>query len=208
MNGKEITVRRNGTIYITYTVFDNAGNSTEGDEITIQAGDITAPTIEIEGEEDDFINVSEGYTLASIQSNDNLFRIDLSKIRIDNGNGAKTPAEIEEEGVIVRYELVNSGTTSGDNNDGVIDPISESDNELVYEINEVGEYTFTITVQDEHNNIDTRDFTFSIHDEETDPNAVYQIVGIILIVISVLVLVGVIVYFVVSKVKLDKELKK
>ena len=38
-------------------------------------------------------------------------------------------------------------------------------NELVYEINEVGEYTFTITVQDEHNNIDTRDFTFSIHDE-------------------------------------------
>lgn len=208
MNGKEITVRRNGTIYITYTVFDNAGNSTEGDEITIQAGDITAPTIEIEGEEDDFINVSEGYTLASIQSNDNLFRIDLSKIRIDNGNGAKTPAEVEEEGVIVRYELVNSGTTSGDNNDGVIDPISESDNELVYEINEVGEYTFTITVQDEHNNIDTRDFTFSIHDEETDPNAVYQIVGIILIVISVLVLVGVIVYFVVSKVKLDKELKK
>lgn len=208
MNGKEITVRRNGTIYITYTVFDNAGNSTEGNEFTIQAGDINAPIVEIEGEEDDFINVSEGYTLASIQSNDNLFRIDLSKIRINNGNGAKTPAEIEEEGVIVKYELVNNGTTSGDNNDGVIDLVSESENELVYEITEVGEYTFTITVQDEHNNIDTRDFTFSIHDEETDPYAVYQIVGIILIVISVLVLVGVIVYFVVSKVKLDKELKK
>ena len=208
MNGKEITVRRNGTIYITYTVVDNAGNKTEGKEITIQAGDITAPTVEIEGEEDDFINVSEGYTLSSIQKNDNLFRIDLTKIRIDNGNGAKTPAEIEEENVIVKYELVNNGTTSGDNNDGVIDLVSESENELVYEITEVGEYTFTITVQDEHNNVETREFTFSVHEEETDPNAVYQIVGIILIVISVLVLVGVIVYFVVSKVKLDKELKK
>ncbi len=208
MNGKEITVRRNGTIYITYTVVDNAGNKTEGKEITIKAGDTTAPTIEIEGEEDDFINVSEGYTLSSIQKNDNLFRIDLTKIRIDNGNGAKTPAEIEDENVIVKYELVNNGTTSGDDNDGVIDLVSESENELVYEITEVGEYTFTITVQDEHNNVETREFTFSIHEEETDPNAVYQIVGIILIVISVLVLVGVIVYFVVSKVKLDKELKK
>lgn len=208
MNGKEITVRKNGTIYITYTVVDNAGNKTEGKEITIQAGDITAPTVEIEGEEDDFINVSEGYTLSSIQKNDNLFRIDLTKIRIDNGNGAKTPAEIEDENVIVKYELVNNGTTSGDDNDGVIDLVSESENELVYEITEVGEYTFTITVQDEHNNVETREFTFSVHEEETDPNAVYQIVGIILIVISVLVLVGVIVYFVVSKVKLDKELKK
>lgn len=208
MNGKEIIVKRNGTIYITYTVVDNAGNKTEGKEITIQAGDITAPTVEIEGEEDDFINVSEGYTLSSIQKNDNLFRIDLTKIRIDNGNGAKTPAEIEDENVIVKYELVNNGTTSGDDNDGVIDLVSESENELVYEITEVGEYTFTITVQDEHNNVETREFTFSVHEEETDPNAVYQIVGIILIVISVLVLVGVIVYFVVSKVRLDKELKK
>ena len=137
-----------------------------------------------------------------------MFRIDLTKIRIDNGNGAKTPAEIEDENVIVKYELVNNGTTSGDDNDGVIDLVSESENELVYEITEVGEYTFTITVQDEHNNVETREFTFSVHEEETDPNAVYQIVGIILIVISVLVLVGVIVYFVVSKVKLDKELKK
>lgn len=199
MNGKEITVRHNGTVYITYTVYDNNGNYTESETISIQAGDTTPPTIEIQGNEDDFINVSEGYTLSDFT--DGLFRVDISKVIVDNGNGS-------DEGVIVTYELRNNGTTSGDNNNGVIDPISENDNELVYEITEVGEYTFTITVQDENNNFDTRDFTFTVSEQEVDPAFVYEVVGIVLIVISVLVLVGVIVYFVVSKVKLDKELKK
>ena len=65
-----------------------------------------------------------------------------------------------------------------------------------------------ITVEDAAGNTATKDFTITVAEESKDATSVYKFVGTILIVFSVLVLVGVVVYFVVSKVKLDKELKK
>ena len=109
----------------------------------------------------------------------------------------------EEQDLTVSYSFSNDATSDED-----IEPEYETDTEIAYEITETGTYTFTVTVTDESGNFTPREFTFEVTDEEVDPTLTYQIIGTVLIVISVLVLAGVIIYFVVSKVKLDKELKK
>lgn len=83
-----------------------------------------------------------------------------------------------------------------------------TDNEASYEITTVGNYTFSVTVSDETGNFTTREFTFEVTESDVDSTLAYKVIGTVLIVISVLVLAGVIIYFIVSKVKLDKELKK
>ena len=90
----------------------------------------------------------------------------------------------------------------------LIEMYSQTETEIAYEITAVGTYTFTVTVTDEQGNFTPREFTFEVTNEASDPTLTRQIIGTVLIVISVLVLAGVIIYFVVSKVKLDKELKK
>ena len=108
-----------------------------------------------------------------------------------------------KENLTVSYTFSNDETS-----DEEIEAEYQTDEEIAYEITETGTYTFTVTVTDESGRFTPREFTFTVTDEEVDPTLTYQIIGTVLIVISVLVLAGVIIYFVVSKVKLDKELKK
>ena len=79
---------------------------------------------------------------------------------------------------------------------------------MVYKMDAVGTYTLTVEIEDAVGNKTTKTFSIEVTAKSKDTVSTYKVVGTILIVISVLVLVGVIVYFVVSKVKLDKELKK
>ena len=73
---------------------------------------------------------------------------------------------------------------------------------------EVGTYTIYLEVTDAVGNKGTKSLTVTFSARAQDRVMTYQVVGTILIVVSVVVLAGVIIYFIVSKVKLDKELKK
>ena len=67
----------------------------------------------------------------------------------------------------------------------------------------------TIEVEDGVGHVTVNDeCKFTVSSKTKSTTETYKVVGTVLIVISVLVLAGVIIYFIVSKVKLDKELKK
>ena len=193
LNGKTKTITRNGTITINYTVYDNNGNSSTK-EVVIKAGDVTDPRITVVNiDEEDYIKKT--YSLSDFK--DNLFKVDLTKLSFSDDSTD------DSSRLTVSYSFSNDETTDED-----IEAEYQTDEEIAYEITETGTYTFTVTVTDESGNFTPREFTFEVTDEEVDPTLTYQIIGTVLIVISVLVLAGVIIYFVVSKVKLDKELKK
>ena len=191
-NGTEKVIKDNCTITITYTVFDNNNNSTSSEGYVIKAGDVTAPEVKLDGiSEEDFTKVP-----ALTKLEDNLLKIDISKIKVTDDN--TTP-----ENITVEYELTLEGSTE------TIEAEYQTDDEIAYKVTEAGVYTFKVIASDEAGNFNdsvTFDFDFTV--EDTSPTNVNQIIGTVLIVISVLVLAGVIIYFVVSKVKLDKELKK
>ena len=77
----------------------------------------------------------------------------------------------------------------------------------VYNLESAGEYEITITVKDEAGWTAERTVTVTVATSASNANEIYKTVGIVFIVISVVVLAGVVTYFVVSKVKLDKKTK-
>ena len=195
VSGVKIDVTLNGTITIAYSVKDNNGN-TSTKEYTIKAGDNTDPIIKVNtADEEDFIATS--YSLSHFQENDDLFTVNLKDLTFsDDRTDDQTKLTVE-------YKFVNEETAEEE-----IEAEIEDEDTIAYKITEVGTYTFSVTVTDEAGNYTTREFTFEVTEETHDPTFTYQVVGTILIVVSVLLLAGVIIYFIVSKVKLDKELKK
>ena len=171
-----------GTYTITYTVYDNNNNYTTK-AYTIAVGDNVEPTLTFA---DDF--VKDSYEIGSELT------IDPSKITF-------TDNKAFPEGTKPTISLLNTSTSK------------EVEYKLVggmyvFDLDKIGTYTLTVEVSDAVGNTATETFSIEVTARTTDTVAVYKIIGTILIVISVLVLVGVIVYFIVSKVKLDKELKK
>ena len=192
INGEDFYISQNGTVTIAYTVYDNNGNSSTA-EYVIRAGDNTNPIIRVNTvDESDFI--AKTYSLSDFQ--DGLFTVDLTKLTFSDDKTA-------EADLVVTYEFVNDDT-----DDEPIEAEIENENQLAYKIESVGNYTLTVTVTDEAGNSISRDFSFEVTEATSDATLTYRVIGTVLIVISVLLLAGVIIYFVVSKVKLDKELKK
>ena len=74
-------------------------------------------------------------------------------------------------------------------------------------LSESGKYTLTITVTDDIGNYQVYTETITVSDETADTNNVGTIVGTVLIVISSLVLVGVVAYFIISAYRKKKGKK-
>ena len=70
-----------------------------------------------------------------------------------------------------------------------------------------GDYTLTITVKDEAGNKSTKSTSFTVSEKSSKAVNVKEVLGGVLIGVSVALLVGVVAYFVISKVKLDKKEK-
>ncbi len=172
-----------GTYTVTYTVYDNNNNYTTK-EYTIAVGDNVAPTLKFD---DKF--VEEKFEIG------NQLKIDISKVKF-------TDNKPFQENVKPTIKLVNSSTSKEIKYDVV------GDTYIFEEFEEVGTYNLTVEIEDAVGNKTTESFSIEVSAKSSDTTMTYKVVGTILIVVSVLVLVGVIVYFIVSKVKLDKELKK
>ncbi len=190
---------QNGTYTITYTVYDKVGNySTK--TYTIGVGDSTSPTLTFDA---DFIESSYEIGSSALEP----LHIDLSLVTVyDNGkelqDGETTIALSEYSTSKYTVTLTNSSGDEIEADD------SSTETDLYYYIDTVDTYTLTITVEDAVGWSTTETKTFEVTSATQETSKVYQIIGTILIVISVVVLIAVIVYFIVSKVKLDKELKK
>ncbi len=183
--------RVDGTYTITYHVEDMNGNPTD-QSYEIKIGDTEGPEI-------DFKQVlKESYTVGSE------LIIDLNSIEIADPVGENWVESMKNETEFLEITLKNNSVNG-----------SESDIEgelrgssIVFNLEDVGSYTLTIKATDKVGNHNTYTKNFDVTTTSNDPTITYRVVGIVLIVVSVVVLVAVIIYFIVSKVKLDKELKK
>ncbi len=180
-----------GTYKITYKVVDIRGNETNR-VFSIAVGDTTAPTMIFP---DNFVESS--YEIGKTTQ----IKIDLNTIDfIDVGVDA-----LEEGAFTYQPKATLRNTSTGE----TIEPTEESEGLVYYfPLDAVGSYTLTIEVEDAVGNVAREVRTFEVVSRTADTAVTYQVIGTVLIVISVLVLAGVIIYFIVSKVKLDKELKK
>lgn len=156
---------------------------------SLEYGDTEAPTIKIEKLEYGFLNKKAD----EYQRND-LLRLNIDHLTLKDPNGGTTEEELRDS---IKIKVVNSNTDKEIKN--------QSEGNYEYKLETAGEYKITITIKDNAGWTTTETVTITVGKTSNNNINVTQTVGIVFIVISVVVLAGVITYFVVSKVKLDKK---
>ena len=193
----KLLLKDNGTYTIRYSIqavdyLDQKVGDPKTLEYSITNGDVTAPEITLE---DDFI--SSTYNLGDT------LRINMAGMTVTD-NITKDEALLKST---ITIELENTDT------DESWDLENEGNAEageyiFTHTLKSAGDYTMTITITDEAGNKATRTVSFTVSTESSDPVNVTEVLGGVLIAVSVVALAGVVIYFIVSKVKLDKKEKR
>ena len=119
--------------------------------------------------------------------------INLDKLVLEDLGGDTTKDYLEDN---LTVTLVAPDGTSVKNN------ATEGRN-YSYTMAQTGNYTLKFVVKDNVGNTNTYSYTVNVPSEEaeTDENKISPVVGTVLVVLSVVVLAGVVIYFIVSKKK-------
>ena len=181
---------RDGNYTITYYVYDNQGNLNDDRSYSIAVGDCESPKIDLPSD-----LVEERYDLGSTLT------LDFDKIKqAISDNVTSTDALLKT----LEIKLVNTSN----NNKEVENTGNAEENRYSYTLSEAGTYRLEISVRDEAGWETVNDeIEFEVSTDAEGGMNVYEIVGTVLIVVACLVLAGVILYFVISKVKKDKKRK-
>lgn len=183
----KLKLAEDGNYRIRYSISDYSGNTTTKD-FSFANGDAVKPTVEtLSG----FIDKEPSeYKLGDYLT------IDPTKLKLWDD---KTDVATLEKNVTITIKNTTNNTT--------LSPVENTENS--YKLDVAGEYEITVTTTDAAGwTGSATPIKISISASSTgDTENVYKIVGTVLLVISCLILVGVIGYFIYSKVKLDKEAK-
>ncbi len=184
------TFSRDGVYTIKYTVCDTVGNSSTK-QFEIKVGDTVKPILEIDSSVD-FSDRGVGTKLV----------IDPSKITVSDGVD-KDINIFDNLKVEVRNTSTNETIANKYKNETSVEGYE-------YEINEVGTYQVTFTLTDEAGNVTSLVKEFAVTEEGAEKEFPTEAIGIILLVLAILVLGGVVAYFVITrrKVKTPEQLKK
>ena len=184
------TFRRDGTYTIKYTVVDTVGN-TATKSFAVKVGDTDKPTLELDSSID-FSDRKTGSTLV----------IDPAKITVKDN--VDTGINIFDD-----LKIVVKNTTTGEE---ISNKFTNSTRVEGYEYNlsEVGTYQVTFTLTDEAGNATTLVKEFAVTAEGADKEFPTEVLGIILLVLAILILGGVVAYFIITrkKVKSPEQIKK
>lgn len=164
-----------GVYTITYTATDAAGNS-KTKTMEISVGDCEAPTI----------SWKDGYAVAEEVKLGDTWTLDLSKLVV-----ADNVSEADFLNDNVTIKLVKPDGTTQVSNIG-------NDKSYKWKFEETGDYTLTITVKDEAGMSNPYKFKISVPKDTVESDKVDSVVGTVLVVVSVVILAGVVIYFVVS----------
>ena len=115
----------------------------------------------------------------------------------------KVTTDIETLRKNISMRLVNNDTDSS----WTIENSTSSGYSYEHELTEAGDYTLTVTARDEAGNRNEKSISFTVSTDRATPANTKEIIGGVLIGLSVAILGGVVIYFIVSKVKLDKREK-
>lgn len=184
------TFRRDGTYTIKYTVVDTVGN-TATKSFAVKVGDTEKPTLELDSSID-FSDRKTGSTLV----------IDPAKITVKDN--VDTGINLFDD-----LKIVVKNTTTGEE---ISNKFTNSTRVEGYEYNlsEVGTYQVTFTLTDEAGNVTTLVKEFAVTAEGADKEFPTEVLGIILLVLAILILGGVVAYFIITrkKVKTPEQIKK
>lgn len=184
------TFRRDGTYTIKYTVVDTVGNPATK-SFAVKVGDTEKPTLEL----DSSIDFSDRKT-------GSILVIDPAKITVKDN--VDTGINLFDD-----LKIVVKNTTTGEE---ISNKFTNSTRVEGYEYNlsEVGTYQVTFTLTDEAGNVTTLVKEFAVTAEGADKEFPTEVVGIILLVLAILILGGVVAYFIITrkKVKSPEQIKK
>lgn len=177
-----------GLYTITYTAADIEGLSTT-ETYNIKVGDTTAPT-------------AEGYTNPEAKTwtvGEDDLSIRLSDITITDYN------DVDEEATTVKGNVAINNATgirlsitlTGPN--GEVSTKSTEDSIYVYALSAAGDYTLTYVIKDGAGNQTEKVYNFTVKAVENNTTSAEKAWGIALVVLSVAILAGVIIYFVKTK---------
>lgn len=184
-NGTSFRPTGDGKYTVIYSATDRAGN-TKTESYTIAVGDVDKPALEIkEG--------SEPTTKATLKNGKYSLKISASDITItDNSETLSNDTYLT---IVVKD---STGKTIQ----------ADEDTKYVYTLSEAGKYTVTITAKDKAANETVKTYTVDVSAEETKASTTTEVFGTVLLVLSILVLLGVVFYFVKPAPKSKKDKKK
>ena len=184
------TPTTNGAHTVVYYATDMNGNATaETDGVTrftIQAGDVTRPTIVL----------NDG---AVVRTGDTL-KVDISKMDVTDVNYDNVTIDLDRDDIeIVLTHEGSSEVITGTKNGDI----------TTFELDEVGKYTLSISIVDDANlKSNLKPMYFTVNAEGTEAGMSDDVLGSILIISSLVLLGGVIVYFIVTDKRAPKSKKK
>ena len=190
----KLKLSKNGRYTIKYTLQaqDELGQNV-GDaktlEYSIANGDVTKPTITL----DEVVKTE--YALG-----DTLV-VDMAGITVDD-NVTKDVASLLKT---LTVRLTNEDTSESWT---LVNEGEEGQYHFEHTLDVAGSYTITFTIKDAAGNNKDASASFTVATDSNNPVNVKEVLGGVLIGVSVAILVGVVAYFVVSKVKLDKKEKR
>jgi len=188
----------NGSYTIKYNIVDSNGNSyvpaNGSSSYTIKVGDYKKPEIEFDTE---FIETE--YNL-----NDEL-TLDLSKITLSD-NDDKSDATREQ---LLSNLKITLERKDDDGNYIEVENAGDTEQKIYkYSLENSGEYRLTVYTKDATGWSNSAEKTFTVSTEGKEAEKVStKTIGIILIVLACLILGGVIAYFVISRIKMNKKAK-
>ena len=178
----------NGTYTVVYYATDMSGNaSVETENVTkfaIKAGDVTPPTI----------TVGDG---AITRTGDTL-KIDTSLITVRDVNYANETIDLDSGDIELVLTYEGSSEVISGTKDGTI---------TTYELENPGKYTLTISIDDDADLTGQKVFNYTVTAASEDAGISDDVLGSILIIASLLLLGGVIVYFIVTDKRAPKNKK-
>ncbi|HAJ77865.1 MAG TPA: hypothetical protein DCO89_02210, partial [Clostridiales bacterium] len=179
----------NGIYTVTYKAVDLAGNSATK-TFEIKVGDVTAPTIIVDGE-----NMPSSYMIGDT------IAIDLSKVStVDDVDGATQGKDAVDNSRLTITLKKPDGTE--------VSWTKESDI-WSYSFDTAGNYTLTYSATDKAGNTgDDVVYNFEVKSTSSSSSVSEKTWGIVLIVVSVALLAGVVIYFVKTKDAPDASEKK
>ncbi|MBO5310397.1 MAG: hypothetical protein J6A98_04285 [Clostridia bacterium] len=195
---KGIKLAKDAVYKFIYTLYDSNGNSTMIDKFTIDVGDVEAPELVVES----------GVVKKSYGLNDTVI-VDMSKITAsDNQDGDNLIYQDEDTG---EFKL-KKGTlkiTAKNNTTAEVFDCDETikNDKIIVQFSELtaGDYTLIVSLEDSSTKVATNsEITFTVSDAATEAVTGEEVLGVVLIVVSLLMLGGVITYFVVTRKKYNK----
>ena len=171
---------------ITYTVYDKQGNSSTK-EFTVKVGDLEAPEL-----------VVKSGVIGKTEYGKDL-TIDLTDTEVQEYFEITDDSGATIDKTKIKVSLTVNGTT--------VENLETETGKYRFNLSSAGSYEMVFTVEDTAGNKTTHTETFEIAEKGDEAVNKTEVIGTVLIVLSVVVLAGVIVYFVISKRKMDKLYK-